>query len=718
MSTKSTALVIVESPKKGRLIKKILGDDYTVRWTLGHIIDLAKGKGDNIGVDVADGFRPRYETIPEKQDIIDEILHFANDASEIFIASDPDREGEAIAWHVASKLKKLTVPIRRVEFHEITPAGIKKGIENSRELDADLYDAQQARRVLDRIVGFIVSPYLSRKLDDKLSAGRVQSVALRMIVEREREIQSFIPEEFWNITANLSKKKHFEAKYVGKVTDKDTANKIKSELETSNFIVTNVESKERLRDPYPPLTTSKLQQEAAAKFKFAGDKTMKIAQALYEEGLITYMRTDSVRNSPESIEDARNFILNKNLEIPIKPNEYKNKELAQDAHEAIRPTDVSMIPDSHFGTDDEKQLYRLIWTRFICSQMKPAIFDTVVVDIKAGEHNLRAEGSSIRYEGWLAIGAEFAKVEKDVILPAMTDGDELKLVSPGVKAVMKKTSPPARYNDGTIVKELEKRGIGRPSTFVSIIKKLFDRHYIKKTPKGFEPNELGFKIVDILAPNFSFMRYEYTAEMEEKLDKIADGKLKYVDMLTGFFEPFRVEFHRCKGMDGMDAGFPCPKCGDRMTVRHSMYGFFAGCASYPSCKGVIGVRIEDGKVVLNPKHEIIPDLICPKCGGVGMVRRDGKFGPFYSCANYPKCYGSRKIPFGKQCSACGGELYLTVFGGKQKLACLNYPACTNIEDVPEGVDTKWVPPADITPPPLKKKVENVLKVKLKGNENV
>jgi DNA topoisomerase I len=708
-AVKSTALVIVESPKKGRLIKKILGDDYIVRWTLGHIMDLAKGHGEDIGVDIANGFRPRYEVIADKQDVIDEIVNSAKQSLEIFIASDEDREGEAIAFHVASKLNKLSVPIRRAEFHEITKAGIQKGIQNPRDLDADIYDAQQARRVLDRIVGFTVSPYLIKKLGDNLSAGRVQSVALRMIVEREREIQAFIPEEYWNITAQLAKNKpSFEAKYIGKVTDKETAEKIKSELESSNFTVSNVESKERFREPYPPLTTSKLQQDAAAKFKFPGDKTMKIAQSLYEEGLITYMRTDSVRNAPEAIDAARQFISNNNLEIPKQPNLFKNKDSAQDAHEAIRPTDILMIPDTYVGTDDEKKIYKLIWARFVGSQMKPAIFDTMTVDIKADQHELKAEGSSLRYEGWLVYGGDFAKVDKDVVLPALTKGDELKLVPPKVKAAMKKTAPPARYNDGTIVKELERRGIGRPSTFVSIVKKIHDRHYIKRTAKGFEPCDLGFKIVDNLLPHFSFMRYEYTAEMEEKLDLIAEGKLKYVDMLTGFFEPFKSEFRKARGADGMDAGFPCPKCGEKMTVRHSRYGFFAGCIKYPECKGVIGVRIENGEVILNPKHELVPGVICPECGA-GMVRRDGKFGPFHSCSNYPRCLGSRKIPFGKKCSACGGDLYLTVFNGKSKLACLNYPSCTNIEDVPDGADIKWVPPGDIAPPQLNKKVERVLK---------
>ena len=359
------------------------------------------------------------------------------------------------------------------------------------------------------------------------------------------------------------------------------------------------------------------------------------------------------------------------------------------------------------ASDDEQRIYRLIWKRFVGSQMNDAVFDTLTVTIKTSDdHILIAKGSLLRRQGWLSVGSEFAKVDRTVQLPSLKVGEKVVLVPPKVKSTKKKTSPPPRFNDGTIVDELEKRGIGRPSTFVSIVKKIIDRKYIKRTAKGFYPTEIGHKIVDDLSEYFSFMKYEYTAEMEKKLDEIAQGNMKYLDMLSSFFAPFKDEFRKARGADGMEAGFPCPKCGEKMIVRHGKFGFFAGCINYPDCRGVVGVRIENGEVVLNPKHELIPGVKCPICGE-GMVRRDGKFGPFYSCSSYPKCKGKRKIPFGKKCCSCGGDLYLTVFNGQQKLACMNYPACTNIEDVPEGSDTKWINPEKLSPKKLNKKVEKV-----------
>jgi DNA topoisomerase I len=707
------SLVVVESPAKAKTINKILGPGYVVRATVGHIMDLAKPKG-GLGVDVENGFKPKYQVLPDKADKIKAILDAARTADVIFIASDKDREGEAIAFHVASQLKKLGKPIKRAEFNQITAAAVKKGIANPRQLDQDLYDAQQARRVLDRIVGFMVSPYLGKKLGNKASAGRVQSVALRMIVEREREIQEFVPEEYWNITAALAKPnaktKKFLAKYVKKVTDKKTAEKIKKDLEGAAFAVGSIKSEMRQRPAPPPLTTSKLQQDAAARFKMTADRTMKAAQALYEAGYVTYIRTDSVRSDAGAVDSLRDWLDKGGYKLPPAPIVYKNKDAAQDGHEAIRPTDIARLPDRAGLTGDQHNIYHLIWVRFVCSQMKPAVYATLCVDISTNvNHKLKAEGKELMDEGWLAIGKGFAKLDKDVILPSLQVDDELVLVPPKVKAEQKKTQPPSRYNDGTLVKELEKKEIGRPSTYASIIARISSRKYVKKVKAGFEPTELGCRVVDDLKDSFSFMDYKYTARMEKLLDKMAQGKLGYVAMLEEFFKGFQDEYRKASNAQGMEAGISCPECGEKTYVRHGKYGYFAGCVRYPDCKGLVGVRIENGKVIPNPRHEVVEGVTCPKCGA-GMVKRDGRFGPFYSCEKYPKCTGKRKVPFGKKCS-CGGELYLTVFNDELKLACMEYPQCRNVEEVPKGAKIDWVPPEQVAPPKLDRKVEKVLKSK-------
>jgi DNA topoisomerase-1 len=712
-----TSLVVVESPAKAKTINKILGPNYVVRATVGHIMDLATPKG-GLGVDVENGFKPKYQVLPDKADKIKAILDAARTVDTIFIASDKDREGEAIAFHVASQLKKLKKPIKRAEFNQITAAAVKKGIANPRKLDQDLYDAQQARRVLDRIVGFMVSPYLGKKLGNKASAGRVQSVALRMIVERERDIQAFVPEEYWNITATLAKPsaktKKFLAKYIKKVTDKKAAEKIKKDLEGALYAVTNIKQEDKEKPAPPPLTTSKLQQDAAARFKMTADRTMKAAQALYEAGYVTYIRTDSVHTDPAALDTLREWLGAHGFagERSPKPILYKAKDAAQAGHEAIRPTDVDRLPADTGLTGDQLHIYNLIWVRFICSQMKPAIFATTTVDISTNVgHNLRAEGKEQKYHGWLIVGKEFDKgvSKKDVILPSLQVDDELILVPPKVKAEQKKTQPPSRYNDGTLVKELEKKEIGRPSTYAAIIGKISTRKYVKKVKAGFVPTDLGCRVVDDLKEDFSFMDYKYTARMEKLLDKMAQGKLGYVEMLEEFFKGFQEEYRKATNSQGMEAGIPCPECGEKTYVRHGKYVYFAGCVKYPECKGLVGVRIEDGEVIPNPRHEVVEGVTCPKCGH-GMVKRDGKFGPFYSCEKYPRCTGKRKVPFGKKCP-CGGELYLTVFNDELKLACMEYPQCRNVEEIPKGAKVDWVPPEQVSPAKLDRKVEKVLKSK-------
>lgn len=718
-----TALVIVESPGKVKTISKILGSGYTVRPTVGHIIDLAKGKGGgDIGVDIKDGFKPRYEVLPDKKDKIKAIVDAARTADEIYVASDADREGEAIAFHVAGQLKSLKKPLKRIEFNEITKKAIVKAIANPRDFNQDLYDAQQARRVLDRIVGFMVSPYLSRKLGDKLSAGRVQSVALRMIVDRENEIDEFVPEVFYNISATLIKtsdEPSFLAKYPRRVTGEAEANKIYEQLCSSWFKVVDVQKKKNVRKAPAPLTTSTLQQEASTKLKFKAERTMSAAQKLYEAGHVTYIRTDSTRNSAESIDAVRDYLAKEGFEVPEKPNEFKNKDAAQDAHEAIRPTNILAHPDKIALSGDEAKIYNLIWRMFVASQMKPAIFDVVKATIRAfpHKHDLVAEGKTLVNQGWLEIAKPFVKKEKDVVLPVLAKDDLVypenqSKPSKSIKLEKSQTKPPPRYTEASLIAELERKEIGRPSTYASIIARISVRKYVKNTTKGFVPTDLGKLVVQDLISTFTFMDYMYTAEMEKKLDKIAEGKLDYLSMMTDFFGGFKDEFEKARGNQGMVTDIPCPKCGDKTVVRKSKYGFFAGCVKYKSgCDGIVNISIENGKAIPKESHKakVDEDVKCPECGAGMVPRPDGRFGPFYSCSKFPQCKGKRKMPFGKKCPECGNELYATLMRGTMKLACMGYPNCKHVEELPDDADINWLDPDKVTPPRYSKKVEQVLK---------
>lgn len=711
-----SVLLIVESPNKVKTIAKMLGKDYVIRPTFGHICDLAKGKGGNIGVDIKNGFKPKYEVLSDKKDKIKAIIDAARTSDEILIASDKDKEGEAIAFHVADQLKKLDKPIKRIEFNEITKKAITHAINNPRDFDNDLFDAQQARRVLDRIVGFMVSPYLSQKLGDKLSAGRVQSVALRMIVDKEREIEAFVPETFYNLTAKSIKDgKEFAVKYPKRVSSEEEANEIKKLFDESDLIISNKTEKKSIRKAPPPLTTSMLQQEASTKLRFKSDKTMSLAQSLYEGGYITYIRTDSVRNSDESIIDVRKYLTENGFNIPTNPNEFKNKDGSQDAHEAIRPTHL----ENHYSTiavePDQKKLYELIYRTFVASQMNSAIFNVAKINIKPssvnGDHYLLAEGKIMERAGWLDYIGPFVKKDKDVSLPNMNIGDKVLLLRPGVKIEKSQTKPPPRYYEASLIAELDRKDIGRPSTYASIISRISVRKYVKNTAKGFVPTKLGCDVIDDLKDQFTFMDYMYTAEMEKKLDEIAEGKLDYLSMMNEFFNEFKVEFQRARNYQGMITGIPCPKCGEETVVRKSKYGFFGGCVKYKAgCDGIVNIYIKDDKVYeKGAKPKIEEDVKCPECGAGMIERQDGRFGPFYSCSNYPRCKGKRKIPFGKKCSKCGGELYATLFDGKLKLACMEYPNCKNIEELPEGSEVNWVNPEKVTPPVYSSKVEKVLK---------
>jgi DNA topoisomerase-1 len=703
MVKKDKILVVVESPAKAKTISKYLGKEYVVRASAGHIFDLSTGGKHNFGIDIDKGFIPKYTVIPDKKDKLKAIMNAAKSASSVYLATDDDREGEAIAWHLAEALKSVKVPIKRIKFREITKKGISDALKNIGDLDRGLFDAQQARRVIDRIVGFSVSPLLIHKFGPKLSAGRVQSVAVRIVVDREREIEAFIPEEYWNITATLAKKKElddsFVAKYSKKVTDEKTAKKIKADLDGDDYNIKSLDESERKRNPPPPLITSSLAKSAAVRYKFTTARTMKAAQSLYEAGMITYMRTDSYRCSGESIMSCRGWLSENGYDCPEKPNFYavkkkgakntkKAKAAAQDAHEAIRPTNVKVTPQNIYSSEDEQKVYRIVWERFVASQMLPALYDNVnaVIETTSG-HQLKASGRTLKYAGWLEIAHDLEKESNnDVKLPKLKVGENVILVKPKVVADQKFTKPPPRYSEATLIDELKKQGIGRPSTFAAIMSKITSRNYVERKAGAFCPTDLGKKIVDDLVKYYSFMNINYTANMEQNLDKIADGDLKYLDMLNDFYEPFQGELRKSEMSSNTDYGFECPKCGGKMVLNHGIYGYYLACYDYPKkCKGTISCNIVDDKPVPKEsfKSEVVSGVSCPKCKS-DMVKRDGKFGPFYACTKYPKCKGTRKAPYGKKCPQCGCDLYATLWKGKDVLFCMGYPSCKYSEDLPKG----------------------------------
>jgi len=694
-------LIIVESPSKMKKISSYLGSNYILRASYGHIRDLATGdKTCRLGVDIEHDYKPKYKLMPDKKDKIQSIIDAASDVGLILLASDPDREGESIAWHLRSCLESTGKPIKRITFNEITKTVLQNAVANPRDIDEDLFDAQQARRVVDRLVGFLASDYLREGVGQNLSAGRVQSVAARLIVDRELEIEAFVPEEYWNINATLAKTtESFVAKYTGKVNNEEKANKIKSQLDTDSYVVESVERKEKNRNPYPPLTTSKLQQSASGRYGFPVKKTMQLAQSLYETGLITYMRTDSVRISPEAITSVRDFLQKNNMSLPKTANFYKSKDSAQDAHEAIRPSDVFKKPDAVFLDDDHKKLYRLIWERFVASQMEPAVYDTMSVVIKSSSgHELKANGRSLKYEGWLSVAGDLKKEDgADEMLPSLDAKDNLHLVDPKIVAEQKFTQPPNRYGEATLVNELEKRGIGRPSTYATIIETIKGRDYVEIKNKTYHATDLGKKVIAKLKDNFTFMDYQYTANMEEQLDKIAEGKLGYVKALDEFFIPFQKECKKASALSGEDIGIPCPKCGEKTVLKHGPYGFYVACVKRPDCKGSHAVELIDGKYIIKAKEErkVVDGVSCPKCGAGMFLNSAGKFGPFYYCSNYPKCKGNRKVPYGKKCPDCGCELFVNVFSGQRKLTCMGYfekHNCKHVEDLPGEDKGGWNDP--------------------------
>jgi DNA topoisomerase-1 len=581
-------LLIVESPSKGKTIQKYLGKDFIVMASKGHITELAKTGKHNLGIDIDRNFKPHYILMEDKVTTLDELLDAAKKVDQVMIASDPDREGEAISWHLNQRLDGIQKPIKRVVFHEIKKKAILKALTEAREIDENLFHSQEARRILDRIVGFMASPFLMNFFGQNLSAGRVQSVVTKMITDREREIEAFIPEEFWTIQVSLTKDKNsgFLTKFSGKLTDLDLAEDMRDRLMVNEYTVSDLISSEEKKAPMPPLVTSSLQRLMSRLHGFEADQTMSAAQALYEAGHCTYIRTDSVRVSDEALEEVRKWIGEHGYTLPKKPNTYKNKDAAQDAHECIRPTDLSNeAKDIYFSSEEERLVYETIWKTFIASQMTPAIYNTLKITAHVKNDpsaEVKASGKALKSPGFMEILGivDDSKIE----IPNLVKGDDLFLFGKNpVRMEKKKTQPPPRFNLDELLKDLEHKKIGRPSTFAELVSKITARNYVEKKGNVFYPTELGKKITDILTQYFTFMDYNYSANLEELLDDIAAGKINHIDMLKKFYPEFKLELDRAYLGHG---GTLCDKCGSPMVVKTAKTtgDKFLACTAYPSCR--------------------------------------------------------------------------------------------------------------------------------------
>jgi DNA topoisomerase-1 len=700
------SLVIVESPAKAKTIAKYLGKNYTVKASVGHIMDLPKSK---LGVDIENDFEPKYIVIKGKAPVVKELKSAAKKADRILLATDPDREGEAIAAHVAEVISGSIkdAEVYRVLFNEITKKAILLAIEHPGKVDVNKVDAQQARRVLDRLVGYQISPILWKKVQRGLSAGRVQSVALRLICEREEEIKAFVPEEFWSLTALLEGESppQFEAKLIKRdeeklrVKNNEEAQKILADLQGRPYSVAKVEKKERRRNPVPPFTTSKLQQEAGRKLGFTAKRTMGIAQSLYEGvdvgkegtvGLITYMRTDSTRVGKEAQDEARELIAGKYGKdyLPEKPPVYASAKSAQEAHEAIRPTSVMREPDviKEYLENDQYKLYKLIWNRFMASQMNPAVIDQTSVDIKAGKYTFRATGSVVKFPGFMAVYMEEKPEDQvsddengEAVLPPLTEGEALTLIKLDPKQHF--TQPPPRFSEALLVKTLEEKGIGRPSTYAAIISTIQDRHYVQKVENKFRPTELGVLVSDLLVNHFPVvMDVAFTARMEEELDKIEEGQMRWVEAVKDFYKPFSESLEKAHAemkdfkSEQTPTDITCEKCGKPMVIKWGRNGQFLACSGYPDCKNTKPfVRKENGEVEAAPEETT--DEKCPKCGSPMVIKR-GRFGKFLACSRYPECNHTQGMSTGVTCPDDGGNIVerRSRFG-KVFYSCSNYPAC-------------------------------------------
>ncbi len=706
----SKSLIIVESPAKARTMKKYLGKDYDVRASVGHIRDLPVSK---LGVDIKKDFAPQYVTIKGKTKIISDLKKAATKADEIFLAPDPDREGEAIAWHIAHVLKSAKKPIHRALFHELTKKAIRSAIENSSSINQNKFQAQQARRILDRLVGYQISPLLWEKVRRGLSAGRVQSVAVRMICDRESKIDAFTPVEYWTISTKLEGKTPppFIAKLdkisgrKAKVENEEQSTEIVSFLKESEHTVSAVDKKERKRNPSPPFITSTMQQEANRKLHYPAKRTMGVAQKLYEGielgdkgpvGLITYMRTDSTRINNEALDEVRDFISKSygSDHLPSKPNFYKSSKASQDAHEAIRPTDVNLTPEKVAPYMDKGllSLYTLIWKRFVASQMRPAIFDQTTISIKAGKYLLKAQGAILRFKGFMTLyvessdenGTQEENNKESAIIPDVAVGDIAKLLS--VETKQNFTQPPPRYTEATLVKALEENGVGRPSTYASIISTILDKEYVMQQQRKFSPTDLGKLVNDLLVAHFpAIINVEFTASMEENLDKVEEGKSNWVELLQTFYDPFEKTLAAAKQdmksvkKQGIPTGIPCKLCDGKLVIKWGKTGEFLACENYPTCKYTQNFKKdENGTVIPIEKEEPVDSgEKCEKCGKP-MVYKQGRYGQFLACSGYPECKHIRAQTTGVKCPEenCTGELVRKVSKkGKVFFSCSTFPKC-------------------------------------------
>ena len=679
-------LVIVESPAKAHTIQKYLGPDYEVLASMGHVRDLPASR---LSVDVKNDFAPNYENIKGKGELIKKLRNEAKKSDYVYLATDPDREGEAISWHLAQLLKLDETEQNRVTFNEITKSGIKYGMEHPRCIDQQLVDAQQARRVLDRIVGYEISPFLWKKIRKGLSAGRVQSVAVRLIVDREDEIRAFTPEEYWTLEALLAKQgaktKPFTAKYYGtggkkcEITSEEQANALKAAAEKEPFIIKSIKTGTRQKNPAPPFITSTLQQDASRRYGFQAKRTMKVAQELYEGinlpdmgavGLITYMRTDSLRISDEALSAAHDYIKRTygDSYALAKPRTFRSKSNAQDGHEAIRPTMIELSPmkikDSLSA--DQFKLYKLVWERFIASQMAACVQDTVSTDITAGEHLFKASGFSVRFDGYTRLYTEAVdnEEEQETNLPRLEEGEHLTLKE--LKPNQHFTQPPPRYTEATLIRELEENGIGRPSTYAPTLSTILQRGYVEREGKALKPTIVGETVTRLMKEQFGkIVDVKFTAEMEKELDEVEEGKTEWVGMMHHFYDDFTDMLQSAeKNMEGTKMKIPdeetdivCELCGRKMVVRHGKYGKFLACPGFPECKNTKTLQQE------TPGS-------CPRCGKKVLAKKSKTGRTYYGCEDNPACgFMTWDIPLEEKCPRCGSSLFKTT-GRMKMIHCL------------------------------------------------
>ncbi len=701
-----TNLVIVESPAKAYTIKSYLGSNYKVMASKGHVRDLPKS---TLGIDIEHGFEPHYINIRGKGELIRELKKEAKNADRIYLATDLDREGEAISWHLAAALGLPEDKIKRITFNEITKSAIKESIKSPRKIDIDLVNAQQTRRILDRIVGYKLSPFLWKTVKSGLSAGRVQSIATKIIVEREDEIRAFVPREYWTVDAVLtSDGRDFTAHYYGEAGSKDKnelsaeseAVRIKDDCFGKKFVCTEIKKGNRTKSPAPPFITSTLQQEASKKLNFQSQRTMRVAQELYEgvnlghenggvQGLITYMRTDSLRVAAEAQSAALEYIAENYGKdyCPEKPRVYRTKASAQDAHEAIRPSKVALDPEKikKMLTPDQYKLYKLIWRRFLASQMSSAVLSTVNAEFACGSHIFKSSGYTVKFRGYMALYEETsdtADTEREVVLPPVEKDAELN--ARDIIPEQHFTEPPPRYTEASLIKFLEEKGIGRPSTYTPIITIIISRGYVKRDGKSLRPTDLGEIITRLMNKSFpDIVDYKFTASMENQLDEIENGNATMLDMLSKFYEGFSRELEEAEKTvsketyeaPAEETDIICEKCGSRMIVKNGRYGRFAACPNYPECKNTKQLN-KSGTAEAEKEPEIAP-FKCEFCGS-DVVVRQGRYGAFYACSRYPECkFTKQKVKsLGVSCPKCGRDI-VTKYGRNKTVfySCSGYPEC-------------------------------------------